>query len=162
LVEIIVDDKIYRREDVGPDKPPIHPHARVLYDYWLHKRADRAYPAWRDIDLLDIWKIAPCLIIKDVIDGGKDFRNRYWGTQVAARAGFDGTGRTHLDLYKNQPLGPQMKSYQAVVDSRCPNTVYRSSTFIAGREFIVYNSLNLPLGDSDRQVDQIIIVIDYA
>jgi len=161
LVEIIVDDKIYRREEVGPGNPPTQPNAHALYDYWLQKRADRAYPAWRDIDLLDLWKIAPCLIIKDVINGGKDFRNRYWGTQVAARAGFDGTGRTHLEIYKNQPQGPQMDNYRAVVDSGRPNSVYRASTFIAGREYVVYNSLNLPLGDSEKQVDQIIIVIDY-
>jgi len=161
LVEIIVDDKIYRRQEIGPANPPTQPNACALYDYWQQKCAGRAYPAWRDIDLLDIWQIAPYLIIKDVIDGGLDFRNRYWGTQVTARAGFDGTGRTHREIYKNQPQGPQMDNYRAVVESGKPNSVYRSSAFIAGREYVIYNSLNLPLGDAENQVDNIIIVIDY-
>lgn len=161
LIEISVDDQLYERREIGPNTPPEHPNARRLYNYWLEKRGQRAFPSWRDIDLLDLWQIASCLIVKDVIDYGADFRNRYWGTQVTQRAGFDATGRTHSEIYKNQPLGPQMDTYQAVINTRRPYMVHRTSTFIEGREFVVFNALNLPLGTSDEKVDHIMIAIDY-
>ena len=161
MVEITVDDKIYQRREVDPAHPPEQPQARVLYEYWLKKRSNRAFPSWRDIDMLDLWRIAPCMIVKDVLENGEDFLNRYWGTQIVQRAGFDASGRTHLEIYKDQPQGPQMDTYRAVVETGRPNTVYRSSTFIAGREFVVYHALNLPLGVSDARVDNIMIVIDY-
>lgn len=133
----------------------------MLYEYWLAKRGHRAYPSWQDIDLLDLWRVAPTLIVKDVIDGGTDFRNRYWGTLITESAGFDATGKTHMDIYKNQPLGPQLENYQLVVKERRANIVYRNSSFIENRDFIVYTSLNLPLGKSDDVVEHIISVVDY-
>jgi len=96
-----------------------------------------------------------------VIDGGTDFRNRYWGTLIVESAGFDATDKTHLEIYKNQPLGPQLENYQLVVTERRANIVYRNSSFIENRDFIVYTSLNLPLGKSDDVVEHIISVVDY-
>ena len=161
MIEINVEDQIYERREVGPDSQPEFTNARRLYEYWLEKCGERAFPSWRDIDLLDLWQIASCLIVKDVIDNGADFRNRYWGTQITQRAGFDATGRTHFEIYKDQPLGPQMDTYQAVINMRRPYMVHRTSTFIEGREFVVFNALNLPLGASDEKVDHIMIAIDY-
>lgn len=161
LSDIYVADKIYQRRAIKPGQAPEQPFAKKLYEYWDMKRGHRAFPAWPDIDLLDLWQIASCLIVKDVIDGGADYLNRYWGTQVAMRAGFDASGRTHLSIYKNQPLGPQMDTYRDVVLSKVPNTVYRSSSFIADREFITYHSLNLPLGVTDEKVEHVMTVIDY-
>jgi hypothetical protein len=40
-------------------------------------------------------------------------------------------------------------------------SVHRSSSFIAGREFVVFNSLNLPVGKTDDKVEHILIAIDY-
>ncbi len=161
MSEIIVDNKTFERHEIGPENRPKQPNAQLLYDYWLEKRAGRAFPSWQDIDLLDLWRIASCLIVKDVIDGGADFRNRYWGTQVTQRAGFDATGRTHIEIYRNQPLGPQLETYQAVVSSGQASSIHRSSAFIAGREFVVFNALNLPLGETDARVDKLIIAVDY-
>lgn len=162
MVEVTVENEIYRREEISPDAPPATANALILYDYWLKKREQRKFPAWQDIDLLDLWQVASCLIIKDVIDDGADFLNRYWGTQIAHRAGFDATGKTHRELYKDQPHGPQMDTYVAVYETGRPMSVFRSSSFIAGREFIVFNALNLPVGKTDDKVDHIMVAIDYA
>jgi hypothetical protein len=161
LSDIYVADKIYQRRTINPGYVPEQPFAKTLYEYWNMKRGQRAFPAWRDIDLLDLWQIASCLIVKDVIDNGADFLNRYWGTQIAMRAGFDASGQRHSSIYKNQPLGPQIDTYREVVLAKVPNAVYRSSSFIANREFITYHSLNLPLGVTDEKVDHLITVVDY-
>jgi hypothetical protein len=162
LSEFFVTDTVYERRTVSPEQPPEQPNARILYDYWKKRRAMRAFPAWKDIELIDLWRIAPCLIVKDVIDGGKDFLNRYWGTQITMRAGFDATGRLHTSIYQSQPLGPQMDAYLEVVSKGLANTVHRASSFISGREFIYYHSLNLPLGENDNKVSHIISVVDYV
>ncbi|MGJ3260917.1 MAG: PAS domain-containing protein [Rhodospirillales bacterium] len=161
MVEVRITDEVYERHEVDAAHPPDRPHARLLYDYWLDKRGQRKFPAWQDIDLLDLWRIASCMIIKDVIGDGVDFMNRYWGTQVTHRAGFDATGKTHREMYKDQPLGPQMDTYLAVYETGMAYSVHRSSSFIAGREFVVFNSLNLPVGKSDDKVEHILIAIDY-
>lgn len=161
MIKIDVSNRVYERRLLDDKEVPDLPNARVLYDYWNEKRGPRRFPAWNDLDLLDIWKITPCLIVKDVIDGGADFRNRYWGTKIVQRSGIEATGRTHRDLYRDQPLGPQMDAYLEVVNLGRPNLVHRDSTFITGREYIIYTSLNLPLGPSDETVDHLICVIDY-
>ena len=140
---------------------PNKPNALTLYQYWDDKRNSRALPSLQDINLIDLWRIAPALIIKDVIDCGADFRNRYWVTLIVERAGFDASGKTHWEIYKDQPLGPQMENYQHVVKDKCGNIVHRSSSFIENRDFVVFTSLNLPIGQTDDVVDHIISVIDY-
>ncbi len=137
------------------------PNALTLYQYWDDKRDSLAFPSLQDINLIDLWRIAPALIIKDVIDCGADFRNRYWVTLIVERAGFDASGKTHWEIYKDQALGPQMENYQHVVKDKCGNIVHRSSSFIENRDFVVFTSLNLPLGQTDDVVDHIISVIDY-
>ena len=140
---------------------PNKPNALTLYQYWDDKLDSRALPSLQDINLIDLWRIAPALIIKDVIGCGADFRNRYWGTLIVERAGFDASGKTHWEIYKDQPLGPQMENYQHVVKDKCGNIVHRSSSFIENRDFVVFTSLNLPIGQTDDVVDHIISVIDY-
>ena len=140
---------------------PNKPNALTLYQYWDDKLDSRALPSLQDINLIDLWRIAPALIIKDVIDCGADFRNRYWVTLIVERAGFDASGKTHWEIYKDQALGPQMENYQHVVKDKCGNIVHRSSSFIENRDFVVFTSLNLPLGQTDDVVDHIISVIDY-
>lgn len=161
LSDIDIVNKVYERRLLRDGEMPQNPNASVLFSYWAEKRGPRKLPAWKDLDLLDIWTITPCLIVKDVIDGGMDSRNRYWGTKIVQRSGIEATGRTHRDLYKDQPLGPQMDAYVEVVKLGQPNLVHRNSSFIAGRDYIVYSSLNLPLGPTDDVVDHLICVIDY-
>ena len=143
------------------DNLPNKPNALTLYQYWDYKRNDRAFPSLQNINLIDFWRNAPALIIKDVIDCGADFRNRYWGTLIVERAGLDASGKTHWEIYKDQPLGPKMENYQHVVKDKCVNIVHRSSSFVENRDFVVFTALNVPLGQTDDVVDHIISVIDY-
>lgn len=54
-------------------------NARRLFDYIVEKRGDRDRPMLSDIDIMDLYDIAPSLCIRDVVDGGRDLRCRYWG-----------------------------------------------------------------------------------
>ncbi|MEG3618502.1 hypothetical protein V5T82_08565 [Magnetovibrio sp. PR-2] len=54
-------------------------NTRRLYDYIVEKRGERVRPSLSDIDLMDLYKIAPSICIRDVVDDGKDLKCRYWG-----------------------------------------------------------------------------------
>lgn len=54
-------------------------NTRRLYDYVVEKRAGRERPCLSDIDLMDLYEIAPSICIRDVVEGGADLKCRYWG-----------------------------------------------------------------------------------
>ena len=59
-----------------------------LIHYWqgLATR-NNGHPEWAQVRLIDLYKIATFLAVKDVIDGGTDFLNRFWGTGRVTRTG---------------------------------------------------------------------------
>lgn len=161
MLDISIVNKIYIRRVLMEGDEPTMPHARILFDYWQNKRAGRKYPDWPDIDLMELRQIAPFLVVKDVLHSGRDFRNRFWGTRITQHLGFDASGQTHLEVYKNQPDGPQTAVYEEVLATGRPNILHRNATFIAGREFTIYELLNMPLGPSEDCITHIISVADF-
>ncbi len=74
----------------GRDTPePI----RFLLAYWTDLAAGRAMPGMGEIDALSLRPALGYIALLDVVDGGRDFRYRLYGTILAAVAGFDMTGR---------------------------------------------------------------------
>ncbi|MEK9671252.1 MAG: hypothetical protein VW268_01945 [Rhodospirillaceae bacterium] len=58
------------------------PQLWELLEYWQANRSGRPRPKWRNIKLPDLYRLAPQMTIKDAIDGGRDFMNRFWGTAM--------------------------------------------------------------------------------
>ena len=85
---------------------------RGYFAYWLELKGDRERPAWSEFDFLDIFEITPHLIIKDVINGGAEFRNRFWGTIHVDQGGFDGTGKTVAEYYKPEDVQEILELYR--------------------------------------------------
>lgn len=75
------------------------PVTNRLLDYWDVLRCGSARPRLRDFDPMDIYDIAPTLIIRDRVDDGAEFRCRYWGTRLVHFFGFDATGKLLKDCY---------------------------------------------------------------
>ncbi len=69
------------------------PETRRLLEYWQSKRGQRPRLRLNDLDLMEIYDIAPLLTIRDVVDGGREFRSRYWGTQLVNLFGVETTGK---------------------------------------------------------------------
>ncbi|MEK9724339.1 MAG: PAS domain-containing protein [Rhodospirillaceae bacterium] len=76
------------------------PEAQRLYAYWEAKRGAAPRPRLTDLDLMDIYEIAPVLTIRDAIDGGKEFLCRYWGTRLPDFCGLEATGKLVNECYK--------------------------------------------------------------
>ena len=156
-------NQVYEFHVLGNGEKPPGPNGKRLLKYWLEKRDARAYPTWDDIELMEMFAIADLMIVKDVIDGGRDFLNRYWGSGITRSAGFDGTGKLHTDLYASQPEGPQFETYLAAVNNRAPVMVHRDSSFISGREYVTYDALHVPVGHAERdEITHLITVHDFV
>lgn len=133
---------------------------RHLYDYWCEKRGARTCPAWPDIHLMDLWQIAASLAVKDVIAGGDDFRNRYWGSRLTDALGIEGTGKTSRELY-GTASDTNFVNYRRVVTTGRPVATYRRLTFAARREHVAREAVHLPLAPPGGPVSHIISAYDY-
>lgn len=133
---------------------------RQLYDYWRDKRGDRHYPDWPDIQLMDLWRIAGNLVVKDVIDAGDDFRNRYWGGRVTDASGLEGSGKTTRAMY-----GPEAETvfvnFRRVVATGEPVVSYRRLTYVDQREYVTFEAVHLPLGPAGGPVAHVITAFDF-
>lgn len=66
---------------------------RFLLEYWTSLRDGDRLPLTRAIDPIRMRPALGYVMLIDVIDGGRDFRYRLYGTMLAAVSGFDMTGR---------------------------------------------------------------------
>ena len=79
--------------DVGTIDDCQLPTTIVLKDYWESKYTlANDTPRYEDVNLMDLYKVAPLMFVKDVIDDGEDFVNRFWGTELSSVIGLELTG----------------------------------------------------------------------
>lgn len=63
------------------------------YRTWRAWCGDRSAPEWRDVDLMALPPpVLPLMSVVDVLDGGRDYRYRYWGSRLTELFGRDETG----------------------------------------------------------------------
>lgn len=122
------------------------PEFRELLDYWKDRRQDRAAPRWRDVDLLAVYRLAPFITVKDALDGGTDFRNRYWGTQVAEWLRFDGTGRRLSDYFPKATLPATLAAHRLALHSDMPVRRWGVSAY-PKRDHVAFEVITLALED---------------
>jgi hypothetical protein len=144
------------------DDLPARPELQTLYQYWGEKRGARAYPCWQDIDLMALYPVASIMLVKDVIDGGKDYYNRFWGSGLTRLTGFDGGHRLHSELYKDAPEGPVTEPYERVLAAKKPVLVTRNSWFIANYEHTNCELLHVPIGEERTSLITHIITVCVA
>lgn len=133
---------------------------RALFDYWRNKRGERPYPAWDEVHLIDLWQVAPCLSVKDVIDGGSDFRARYWGTRLAEAVGADISGRSVGEI-PGIDIVRAFVNFRGVANTGQPLLSYRRLAFIDQREHVDFEAVHLPLGPAGGPVAQVISAFDF-
>src|SRR5690348_5030782 len=68
------------------------PQLRFLLRYWQDLRGSRALPPAREIDAIEMRPALGYISLLDVVDGGRDFHYRLFGSIVAGVSGFDMTG----------------------------------------------------------------------
>lgn len=124
---------------------------------WENWRQRRDAPTWQDIELSVIPSIIlPQALVVDVVEGGKDFQYRFWGSDYTRHYGVDETG-----LLLSESLGPgfieaSRSQYSKVLTSKKPCCFI--ATIIAPRSGIVQakTNLRLPIMDEPDTVTKIL------
>ncbi len=63
-------------------------------EYWRSLSTHGKVPRWDEFDLMKLpLNLVGLTHVFDVIEGGKDFHCRFWGTKLVEIFGFDVTGR---------------------------------------------------------------------
>lgn len=123
-----------------------HPDHRWLLDYWNEKRGDRACPRWRDVSLLEMYKVAPKIVVKDAVDGGRDFRIRFWGTEITEWLRFDATGKLQSEYFPAAGLQTILDAHRTALTGDVPVRRWGVSVY-PDRSYVAFQSIDLPMAD---------------
>ena len=141
--------------DPKPERDAPEP-IRFLLAYWTALAAGRAMPVIGEIDALALRPALGYIALLDVVDGGRDFRYRLYGTILAAVACFDMTGRL-MSEHRASPHVAHfyMASHRAAVTRGRPffNEHRPGSTQITKGWHLVV----LPLAGADGSVQRFLV-----
>lgn len=139
-------------------------NTKRFYDYYQRKRGERARPGLSDIDLMELYDIAPSLCIRDVVNGGQDLLCRYWGTEFTNVYKADCTGKLISEAYS--PTGCQNTLYlhQRALSSGLPLRLIGNLGYTdKDVEHITFEGIMLSLDGKDGPNQHIVAVgqFDY-
>ena len=131
---------------------------RQLVDYLkgLEKDLGRK-PGWPDVELMDLYKIAHSMLVQDIIDGGRDFYIRYWGTEMTTALGFDASGRLLGDLEPPEMTKYIFVRYRELVATGRNWFVSGALEYVPNKEYKTFEVVHLPLWDNAGTISHIVL-----
>lgn len=154
---------MFSRFDAAGDGAFRAPITRRLLDYWRSK-ADAAgrRPAWTDLNLVDVYDIAPWIMVRDVVDGGREYRCRFCGTGLVEILDMDPTGKLLADVYA--PEGQEMMRlrYEKVIAADAPVRVVGYIRVVKKNLPTGFEGVMLPLSGPAGTIDHIILALDFS
>jgi len=139
------------------------PLTRQLVDYWRARLpAAGGLPRWRDFVLMDLYAIAAFVSVKDVVDGGADFRNRFWGSGLTEGLGFEGTNRLVSGYEPEAMRLAVMNRYAGIVATGQSSMARGHFVTLPARAHLTYELVHLPLWGADDRVGHIISAYHFG
>ncbi|MBK8161114.1 MAG: hypothetical protein IPK59_20930 [Rhodospirillaceae bacterium] len=135
------------------------------YDYWLGKARALAdpslLPARRDFDpLIDVPRLAPRIMLMDVLQDPLDFRYRLVGTALRRHMAQDWTGQK-LSEIPFQRIGSTVWDNNELVTRERRPLLARPPYIGPHKDFLFVESIILPLADDGDRVDMLMFVVDF-
>jgi hypothetical protein len=127
-----------------------------LVALWRSHRIGDLLPPRRVFEPLALKRWLGWISILAVIDGGRDYRFRLFGTRVADAVGFDMTGKS-VDDYPGGRAGVLRESYQRVVDTRRVEQIAWAIISATGKPTVAWERVVLPCADDGRLTDRLIV-----
>jgi hypothetical protein len=122
-----------------------------LIGYWQGlAQTSGGRPQWQQVRLMDLYKIATFVAVKDVVDGGTDFRNRFWGTGLTDALGFEATNKP---VSSYEPAGMREavhQRYTRVMRTGSPEMVRGHIAYMPDHDHLPFELVHLPLWGDDK------------
>lgn len=138
------------------------PVTQALLDYWRARKEGRPYPAWTDLNLMDVYRVAPHIVVRDVVDGGREFRCRFSGTGIEAVLGTQGTGKLLCETYSPPAVEIIKARYRPALEGRGP---VRAVGFVQAVEKhlpVGFEAIYLPLAGAGGDIGHVIAAYDFT
>jgi len=137
--------------------------AKLLTDYWLVKKQESptSRPQWSQFEMMDIYTIAPRVIIKDVLKGGEEFRNRYWGTQMTNAFHIDATGKITREYLSDEFTRQGLNLLRMVAQDVRPVRVWGRARFFSHTDHKSFEAAFVPLFNEEGRPTQIVSAFNF-
>jgi len=149
--------------EIGTIDDCVQPVTMALRDYWQTMyAAANGVPKYRDVDLMDLHKIAHLMFVKDVINDGEDFINRFWGSELRRTVGFEATG-VRVGTYEPAARRNRLLArYRTMTRERIPISRRAEIKHLEDKRHLTYEVLNVPFLDPDGgKVSQIMAAYEF-
>lgn len=129
-----------------------------LLDWWRMQHAERgSLPGRRQFDPLAMPALLPNIYLVDIVPPDR-YRWRLLGTDITDMAARNSTGRYLDEIYEPAAYANLVASFDAVKNRRLPMRSYGNYGF-AGRGFIDFEAIELPLAEDGETVDMVLGIV---
>ena len=125
-----------------------------LVRYWRGKQVDGRLPARNDIDPLELRALMGQLFLVDVSGDPSAWRYSLIGTNIAERAGADGTGKSIGEIFQAEYAPAVFRAYRYTIDERAPLRIHGCVRW-QRREHLSYDAVIMPLAADGTDVDKL-------
>ncbi len=132
-----------------------------LYQYWLSKCSAGELPTKESIDLMEVYDVAPYVVVRDIIGDPQNFRVRFWGSGMTSQLGYDPTGKIVSELYSEEGVKELHQIYAAIIAIRNPVQIVGCLEFLADKAPRKYEAIHTPLAAKDGEIVQILSCFDF-
>jgi len=148
-----------------PDEIRPHLAGAVLHEvlaYWESLRGGRRFPARADFNPMVLRRHLPVIYLMDALADGS-FRYRVVGDMISDFFGAGSpVGRTPQEIF-GDTAEVALAPYRLVCAEGCLYTHTASAVWLhKDRNYVHYNVLLLPMGESDARVDKILAAVDFV
>ncbi len=138
------------------------PDLRLVYDYWLTAKGERAAPSWPEFDLLRLpVRLIPGVVVADYVPRRMDLRIRYWGTTLVTVFGVEATGTYVSDWKEHGLFQPLAEAFPRMAQTRRPG-LYVNEFETRSGVTVRTPVLRMPLAADNRNIDGIVAVNDFS
>ncbi len=134
--------------------------AKRLHAYWLSK-CGAGLPTWADISLMDVYQMAPDIMVKEAVGGGREWRNRYFGSGLAVHLGVDATNKLLSDYHDPENAAKARDFFNMIMTLRKPVRV-AGRCIVFDRDFKRLEGVYLPLDGRGGTVEMVICLEHYS
>jgi hypothetical protein len=136
-------------------------NSRVL-EYWNEKRGSNVRPSWSDVELMDLSSIVANVMVRDAVDGGEEFRCRFFGTNLVNAFGHDPTGKLLGEVYDPESAEVAQVRYQLGLYADGPIRIVGFVDLISTNLPMTYEFIMLPLnGKRSSEPEHLLCAFDF-